>query len=627
MPGTCDFIVMSIANIEQRLHAVPDSPGIYIMKDAQDNVLYVGKANVLKNRVRSYFQASANHQPKTIRMVARIEDFEFVVTNTEAEALILENTFIKKHKPPYNVRLKDDKTYPYLKIDLHEDFPRVYLTRRIIDDGSRYFGPFATVGTLRKTMDLIKKLFPYRSCTKNITGRDAKPCLEYHINRCVAPCTGYASKADYDEVIKQVILFLEGKTDTVERNLKTQLETASTDLNFERAAVLRDQLQAIQKVSEEQDLKVASLVSEDSDVIAVEIGDSEAWVEIFFVRTGKLVGRDNFFMQGTKDTDRNFVITQFIKQFYETASVIPPTILVEAEPLEKGLIESWLSEKRGKKVTISVPMRGHKRKILEVASNNAQQGLTQHKVKWVTDSDAVYKAAEDLQEYLGLPEFPGRIECYDVSHIQGTNTVGSMVVFESGIARPKKYRRFKIKTVEGVDDYESMREMVSRRFSRLGPINTEEIVASGNRSNSWEERPQLVLIDGGKGQLSAVQEVMLHLGLQDIPLASLAKENEWVFTPDSQEPIILPRDSESLFLLQRLRDEAHRFAITYHRNIRSKSALKSPIDMVTGVGPKRKRMLIRQFGSVQGIKNAGIDDIAAVPGMTRTLAIRIKEVL
>ena len=428
-------------------------------------------------------------------------------------------------------------------------------------------------------------------------------------------------------MIKQVILFLEGKTDTVERNLKTQLETASTDLNFERAAVLRDQLQAIQKVSEEQDLKVASLVSEDSDVIAVEIGDSEAWVEIFFVRTGKLVGRDNFFMQGTKDTDRNFVITQFIKQFYETASVIPPTILVEAEPLEKGLIESWLSEKRGKKVTISVPMRGHKRKILEVASNNAQQGLTQHKVKWVTDSDAVYKAAEDLQEYLGLPEFPGRIECYDVSHIQGTNTVGSMVVFESGIARPKKYRRFKIKTVEGVDDYESMREMVSRRFSRLGPINTEEIAANGNRSNTWEERPQLVLIDGGKGQLSAVQEVMLHLGLQDIPLASLAKENEWVFTPDSQEPIILPRDSESLFLLQRLRDEAHRFAITYHRNIRSKSALKSPIDMVTGVGPKRKRMLIRQFGSVQGIKNAEIDDIAAVPGMTRTLAVRIKEVL
>ena len=618
---------MSIPNIEQRLHAIPDSPGIYIMKDAQDNVLYVGKANVLKNRVRSYFQASANHQPKTIRMVSRVEDFEFVVTNTEAEALILENTFIKKHKPPYNVRLKDDKTYPYLKIDLHEDFPRVYLTRRIVDDGSRYFGPFATVGALRKTMDLIKKLFPYRSCTKTITGRDAKPCLEYHINRCVAFCTGYASRTEYDEVIKQVILFLEGKTDAVEKNLKHQLEEASVDLNFERAAVLRDQLQAIQKVSEEQDLKVASLVSEDSDVIALEIGDSEAWVEIFFVRTGKLVGRDNFFMQGTKDTDRNFVITQFLKQFYETATVIPPTILVDSEPLEKSLIQSWLSEKRGKKVSISVPMRGHKRKILEVASNNAQQGLTQHKVKWVTDSDAIYKATEDLQEYLGLPEFPGRIECYDVSHIQGTNTVGSMVVFESGIARPKKYRRFKIKTVEGVDDYESMREMVSRRFSRLGPVNTEEIVSQGKRGSSWEERPQLVLIDGGKGQLSAVQEVMLHLGLQDIPLASLAKENEWVFTPDSQEPIILPRDSESLFLLQRLRDEAHRFAITYHRNIRSKSALKSPIDYVTGVGPKRKRMLIRQFGSVQGIKNAAIDDIAAVPGMTRTLAVRIKEVL
>ncbi len=618
---------MSITNIEQRLHAIPDSPGIYIMKDAQDNVLYVGKANVLKNRVRSYFQASANHQPKTTRMVARVEDFEFVVTNTEAEALILENTFIKKHKPPYNVRLKDDKTYPYLKIDLHEEFPRVYLTRRIIDDGSRYFGPFATVGALRKTMDLIKKLFPYRSCTKNITGRDAKPCLEYHINRCVAPCTGYASKSDYDEVIRQVILFLEGKTDTVEKNLKTQLTDAAEDLNFERAAVLRDQLQAIQKVSEEQDLKVASLVSEDSDVIAVEIGESEAWVEIFFVRTGKLIGRDNFFMQGTKDTDINFVITQFIKQFYETASVIPPTILVEAEPLEKDLIQLWLTEKRGKKVTISVPMRGHKRKILEVASNNAQQGLTQHKVKWVTDSDAVYKATEDLQEYLGLPEFPARIECYDVSHIQGSNTVGSMVVFESGVPRPKKYRRFKIKTVEGVDDFESMREMVSRRFSRLGPIDADNLDSGKSRASNWEERPQLVLIDGGKGQLSAVLEVMLHLGLQDIPIASLAKENEWVFTPDSQEPIILPRNSESLFLLQRLRDEAHRFAITYHRNLRSKSALKSPIDMVTGVGPKRKRMLIRQFGSVQGIKNAEIDDIAAVPGMTRALAVRIKEVL
>jgi excinuclease ABC subunit C len=618
---------MSISNIEQRLQTVPESSGIYIMKDIQGNVLYVGKANVLKNRVKSYFQNSSGHQPKTRRMVARIDDFEFVVTDNESEALILENTFIKKYKPPYNVRLKDDKTYPYLKIDLQEDFPRVYLTRKISKDGARYFGPFATVGALRRSMDLLKKLFPYRSCTKTITGRDAKPCLEFHINRCVAPCTGYADKDEYDNVIQQVILFLEGKTEVVENNLKTELNKASDSLNFERAAVLRDQLASIRKVSEEQETKVASLVETDSDVIALEMGDSESWVEIFFIRTGRLVGRDNFFMQGTKDSNKQFVVTQFIKQFYETATFVPPTILVETEPLEIKLIEKWLTDKRGKKVNITAPKRGNKKQILEVASKNAKQGLTQHKVRWLTDVDAVHQATEDLQEYLGLSEFPSRIECYDVSHIQGTNTVGSMVVFEDGVARPKKYRRFKIKTVPGVDDYESMKEMVGRRFSRLTPaINNDNSIPDAS-SEQWAEKPQLVLIDGGKGQLSAVLEVMLHMGLQDIPIASLAKENEWIYVPDSKEPIILPRNSESLFLVQRLRDEAHRFAITYHRNLRSKSALKSPIDMVSGIGPKRKKMLIRSFGSVQGIRGAAIDDIAAVPGMTRTLAIRVKEIL
>ena len=622
---------MALPSFEHRLRVVPEKPGVYIMKDAQSRVLYLGKASVLRNRLRTYFGATANLGLKIQRMVAQIKDFEFIVTDTQAEALILENTLIKRYKPPYNARLKDDKTYPYLKIDLAEDFPRVYITRQVADDGARYFGPFATTGTVRQTMDTLKKLFPYRSCTKVITGKDPRPCLEYYIHRCVAPCTGYASREEYSKVIQQVLLFMEGNTEAVTQELRLKMEEAAEKLEFERAAVLRDRTRSIERVAEEQRIKVDSNPISDMDVIALAQGSNEAWVEVFFIRHGKLIGRDHFFMEGTQDESPGLVLGQFIKQFYQSASVVPPRILIQHSLEDQELIHGWLRERRGGAVKLVCPQRGQQKQLLDVVAENATQGLAQHRVKWLDNVDVIQQAMAELQEELSLPSLPRRIECYDISHIQGTNLVGSMVVFQEGRPRPAHYRRFKIKHVEGVDDYASMQEMLRRRFKRLGSVRSREQMLEENGAaayrDAWGSFPGLVLIDGGKGHLSAALEVLLELGLDSIPLASLAKENEWLFVPHTPEPIVLPRDSQALYLVQRARDEAHRFAITYHRNQRSKSSFRSAVDLVTGIGPKRKRMLLRRFGSVQGIKEASVDQIAALPGMTRSLAIRLKQTL
>ena len=622
---------MALPSFEHRLRVVPEKPGVYIMKDAQSRVLYLGKASVLRNRLRTYFGATANLGLKIQRMVAQIKDFEFIVTDTQAEALILENTLIKRYKPPYNARLKDDKTYPYLKIDLAEDFPRVYITRQVADDGARYFGPFATTGTVRQTMDTLKKLFPYRSCTKVITGKDPRPCLEYYIHRCVAPCTGYASREEYSKVIQQVLLFMEGNTEAVTQELRLKMEEAAEKLEFERAAVLRDRTRSIERVAEEQRIKVDSNPISDMDVIALAQGSNEAWVEVFFIRHGKLIGRDHFFMEGTQDESPGLVLGQFIKQFYQSASVVPPRILIQHSLEDQELIHGWLRERRGGAVKLVCPQRGQQKQLLDVVAENATQGLAQHRVKWLDNVDVIQQAMAELQEELSLPSLPRRIECYDISHIQGTNLVGSMVVFQEGRPRPAHYRRFKIKHVEGVDDYASMQEMLRRRFKRLGGVRSREQMLEENGAaayrDAWGSFPDLVLIDGGKGHLSAALEVLLELGLDSIPLSSLAKENEWLFVPHTPEPIVLPRDSQALYLVQRARDEAHRFAITYHRNQRSKSSFRSAVDLVTGIGPKRKRMLLRRFGSVQGIKEASVDQIAALPGMTRSLAIRLKQTL
>ena len=634
---------MPQALFEHRLRVTPEKPGVYLMKDARNEVLYVGKASILRNRLRSYFGSPHGLPPKIRRMVAQLEDFEFIVTDTEAEALILENTLIKRYKPHFNARLKDDKTYPYLKIDLTEEFPRVYITRQVAQDGARYFGPFATASSVHQTMDLIKKLFPYRSCTKVITGRDPRPCLEYYIHRCVAPCSGLASKEDYAQVIQQVIMFMEGNTEAVTRELRQKMTLAAEELEFERAAALRDQIRGIDRVAEEQQVKVESNPGGDQDLIAMAQGTNETWVEVFFVRRGKLIGRDHFFMEGTQDDSVELVMGHFIRQFYQSALVIPPTILLQHPPEDRELIRGWLKERRGGAVKLTCPQRGQNKKLLDVVAENAVQGLAQHRVKWLNNSDVIQQAMTELQEELSLPALPRRMECYDISHVQGTNVVGSMVVFQDGRPKPAHYRRFQIKSVEGVDDYASMQEMLRRRFKRLADARAEEQQypvpgepgeeppagdkPGGGSGAAWGIVPDLVIIDGGKGHLSAALEVLLELGLDDIPLAALAKENEWLFLPHTSEPIALPRNSQGLYLVQRIRDEAHRFAITYHRNLRSKSSLRSSIDLVTGIGPKRKRMLLRRFGSIQGIKDAPVDEIAAVPGLTRSLALRLKQTL
>ena len=616
---------MSTGKFPERLSAVPTRPGVYLMKDARGKVLYVGKAAVLRNRVRSYFQKSANLPPKIRRMVKLVDDFEFIVTESEQEAFLLESNLIKRHKPHFNARLKDDKSYPFIKIDTTEDFPQVYITRKVRDDGSRYFGPYASAGSVRRTLALLKKLFPYRSCTKTITGTDERPCLDYHIHRCVGPCIGVVDKPGYAEVIDQVVMFMEGRTDKVTRSIKKHMTAASDNLEFERAAALRDQLAAIESVHEGQ--KVLHLSSENMDVIATATLRNESWVEVFFIRQGKLIGRDHFIMEGTADDPPGQTVASFIRQFYASNPYIPRRILAPWEPDEREAIQTWLSEKRDGPVLVQVPQRGEKRRLVQMVEENAERGLEQLKIKQAETTD-LNAAIVELQEALNLPRPPQRIECYDISNIQGTNTVGSMVVFED--ARPKKsdYRRFKIKNVVGIDDYSSMREVLTRRFKRYKSGNAaSDPGANSDSGKAWTKQPDLVLIDGGKGHLGAALQVFLELGIDSVPLASLAKENEELFVPQTPEPIVLPKTSPALFLVQRARDEAHRFAITFHRERRSKSSIKSAMDLVPGIGPKRRKMLLRRFGSAAGVREATVEDIAAVPGMTMTIARTVKEFL
>lgn len=628
----------------QRIRALPQRPGVYLMRDRRGEVIYVGKAASLRNRVSSYFGSPHGLVPKIRRMVRRIADFEFIVTESEQEALILESNLIKERQPQYNARLKDDKSYPFIKIDTTEDFPIVYVTRRVRDDGARYFGPFASASSVRKTLALLKKLFPYRSCTKTITGNDDRACLDYFIHRCAGPCIGKVDRAEYHEIIDQVAMFLEGRTDQVVRGIRTRMLDASEALEFERAAALRDQLQAIEKVHEGQ--KVLHLSNENVDVIALAQEARDAWVEVFFIRQGKLVGRENFLMHRSDGDEPAEVLAAFVKQFYTANPYVPRSVLLQHLPDDMAAIEAWLRSKRQGAVRLHVPQRGEKRRLVEMVSQNAEQGLKQLRIRRIHESSNNDRAMEELQEALSLPELPRRIECYDISNIQGTNAVGSMVVFEEGKPRTDHYRRFRIKSVAGVDDYSMMREVLTRRFKRLSDerkkggalqaaegdhsVPTAPPTAPGKSQNqkdsdAWGIIPDLVLIDGGKGHLGAALQVFLELGINDIPLSSLAKENEELFVPYVSDPIVLPRNAQGLFLVQRLRDEAHRFAITFHRERRSKKSVQSTLDMVPGIGPKRKRMLMRRFGSVRGVRDATVEEIAAVPGLTMTVARAIKD--
>ena len=631
--ATGSVAVAETPDFTQRLRALPSEPGVYLMRDATGDIIYVGKAASLRNRVSSYFGSRWGLPPKIRQMVSRILDFEFIVTESEQEALILESNLIKEHQPQYNARLKDDKSYPFIKIDTTEAFPIVYVTRRVREDGARYFGPFASASSVRKTLALLKKLFPYRSCTKTITGNDERACLDYFIHRCVGPCIGEVNKEQYHEIIDQVALFLEGRTDQVVKGIRSRMIESSENLEFERAAVLRDQIQAIERVHEGQ--KVLHLSNENIDVIALAQEGRDAWVEVFFIRQGKLVGRENFLMYRSEGDEPAEVLAAFVKQFYTANPYVPRRVLLQHLPEDVEAIGAWLRTKRQGAVQIHVPQRGEKRKLVQMVAQNADQGLKQLRIRRIHESTNNHQALEELQEALSLPDLPRRIECYDISNIQGTNSVGSMVVFEDGRAKPTHYRKFKIKTVAGVDDYSMMREVLTRRFRRLSESRKKDANAASVTSDSqdlrnkngsaWGVIPNLVLIDGGKGHLGAALQVFLELGINDIPLSSIAKENEELFVPYISDPIVLPRNAQGLFMVQRLRDEAHRFAITFHRERRSKKSVQSTLDLVPGVGPKRKRMLIRRFGSVRGIREASLEEVAAVPGLTLTVARAIKD--
>ncbi len=670
------------ARFASRLAALPPRPGVYIMRNAKQDVIYVGKAANLRNRVRNYFGAPHSLEFKTRALVEQIEEFEYIVTQTNGEAMHLEATLVKRHQPFFNVRLKDDKHYPYLRIDVQNEWPRVEIARRIVNDGARYFGPYASASSVRTTLGIVKKLFPWRSCTKAITGTDPRPCLDYFIHRCIAPCTAYCSKEEYEEVIRQTTLFLEGKTGEVVKSLKGQMQAASDEMQFEQAALFRDQLRAVESVAEKQNVERIRPTDEDVFGLARAEGTDEACVQVFFIRGTQMVGRDFFTLDGVQDEPDSEVLGSFLKQFYESAVYIPKHVVVPFAVPESELISEWLTEKRGTKVGIAVAQRGVRRRMTEMAAENARESLDMLRVRWLADSDKRDQALTQLQEELDLPTYPRRIECYDNSNIQGSSPVASMVVFIDGQPRTQEYRRFGIKTVVGADDFASMAEVLGRRFKRWDTSVQQEaaavaagvsdVASSGGTGDSspltgaiggvpptspdreaetspdnvgpqdaqaldapsededdgllgWGALPDLVIVDGGKGQLSAALDVMRNLGLKDVPLAGLAKQNEELFVQDLAEPIVLPRTSQALYLVQRLRDEAHRFAITYHRKVRAKSGMESALDSVPGVGPKRKRALLRKFGSLRGVREASVEEVASTIGFTRSLAEKVKQ--
>ncbi len=580
--------------LTEKLSHLPDQPGVYLMKDAQERIIYVGKAVVLKNRVRSYFQSSRNHSPKVQSMVSRIANLEYIVTASEIEALILECNLIKKHRPKYNISLRDDKTYPYIKVTINEEFPRLYATRRVQKDGARYFGPYTSAGAVHETIKLMRKLFPLRSC-RILDAR--RPCLEYHIKRCLAPCAGFVDVATYQSMIKEVCLLLEGRSDTVVQSLKKKMEVAAEELAFEQAAKLRDQLAAVEKVREKQNIVTGA---GDQDAIGLARSALGTCVQVFFIRSGKMVGRDHFLLAGSDQEEDGAVLTAFLKQYYSQSTFIPKEILLPMNIEEQSLLGDWLSQLKGSRVAVEIPKRGTKKDIVTMADGNAALVLQEQEGKIKAHSEQTEGALADLGRYLGLDGPPERMECFDISHIQGAETVASMVVFEGGMPKKEEYRRYKLLTVEGKpDDFKSMQEVVSRRYAQGG-----------------QPPPDLIIIDGGKGQLSSALEIIRGAGWFQVPVIGLAKEFEHIFREGDSEPLILPRHSQALYLIQRIRDEAHRFAVTYHRKLRSKRNMVSVLDHVAGIGGKRRKALWDHFGSLAKMKAATVEEMAAVDTMT-----------
>ena len=611
------------AHIRARLAGVPPKPGVYLMRDRENRVIYVGKAILLRNRVRSYFQKSASHTPKTCRLVAEVADLEWIVTDSELEALILECELIKRYRPRYNVRFKDDKRYPYIKISIEEDFPRVYVVRTMARDGARYFGPFTSAHTVHESLETLRRLFPYRTCNRDITGEDRRACLYYDIKRCLGPCIGAVGREEYRAMIERVCLFLEGKQEEIVKALRGDMQAQAEALKFERAATLRDQIVTISRIIERQ--RVVSGRLHDHDFVAFAREDGHACVQVFFVREGRLIGREYFVLAGAQDERESEVTASFVKQFYDEAAHVPPEILVQSELDESAVIEKWLCRKRGAKVTIKVPRRGEKRAIMDMAVENATETLNRLRAEWEADTNKHTEALAEIQKALDLPNPPGRVECYDISNTQGTAATGSMVVFAKGVPSKRDYRRFRIKTVQGANDVESMAEILRRRFKRAQQPHAAR--SPDGKENRWAIMPDLVVVDGGKGQLNAAREAMKVSGVCHIPVVALAKQDEALHVPGQRAPVMLPRDSQGLYLLQRIRDEAHRFAISYHRRLREKQGTTSLLDQVPGIGPRRRRALLEKFGSLDAIRRATLDELAAVPGMNRRAAERLVEYL
>jgi excinuclease ABC subunit C len=611
-------------DLEATLQKLPDRPGVYLMRDVRGDVVYVGKAQSLRNRVRSYWQKATpvGEQHRIRSVIDRVVDVEYTITDSVSEALLLEANLIKRFRPRFNVRLKDDKSYPYIKITMADDFPRVERTRKLVQDGSRYFGPYASASSVDESMNLVRRLFPFRTCTIDIKDGERaldRPCLLYHIKRCQGPCIQAVSKDEYGAQIEQIELFLEGRQESVVQALTKEMRTASERTEYERAGAIRDKIRAIERTMESQ--KMAAFRRTELDLVGLARQDNQAAIQLFAIRGGKLIGRDVFLLDATREAPDEEVLSSFLLQFYARATSIPPQVLVPQVLPDAADLEAFLTVQRGGPVHLAVPQRGEKRELMALATRNATETLAREQARWLADEGKTLGALEELAEALGLPAPPLRIECYDISNVQGSDSVGSMVVFEEGRPRSGEYRRFKIRTVVGANDFASHQEVLRRRFRRAkaGDEGAEEALR-------WA-MPDLVIIDGGKGQVSAAKAVLDELGLHDLPLAGLAKEREELFLPGSPVPVVLPPTSSALYLVQRLRDEAHRFAITYHRDLRSKRQTRSAFDDLPGVGPKRRRALLRVFGSAKRVRDAPVEQIAAVPGIGAALAERIKTTL
>jgi excinuclease ABC subunit C len=613
--------------LADRLRALPDRPGVYMFKDATGGIIYIGKATSLQHRVRSYFQGVENDLKKQ-HIVGEAVDVDYILTDSPVQALRWEADLIKRERPRYNVRLRDDKAYPYIRIAVHEPWPHVGIVRRVHTDGARYFGPFTDSDAVRNTLDTVNRLFPYIRCRKPITGTDRRACIYYDIKRCVAPCIGVVNNAEYRQLIDNAVAFLDGKQDAALDTLRQEMEEAAEALQFERAAGLRDRIRSAERIIAQQRVVADSHIEQDVLGFARENGN--VCVQVFYIRDSKLRGRDYFLLEGAADESDSAVVTSFLLQHYGAATQLPREVLLPTPVEDPASVQAWLQEQAGHRVKLQVPRRGNALRLIELATENAREALERQKVEWLSDTARTTGALLELQEYLDLDTAPERIECYDISNTQGTNSVASLVVFEHGRPKRSDYKRFQIKTVEGANDFASMAEVLTRRFKRLreGQATAPgEDSEDGPGQTAWDKVPDLVIVDGGKGQLGAAMKVMDDLALAAIPVVGLAKEREEIFIPGRADSILLPRGSQSLFLVQRIRDEAHRFAITYQRKLRGKSSLRSALDDLPGVGPKRKRALLLAFGSLRGIKAATVDELAAVPGMTRRTAQLVKDQL